>query len=68
MAKVALYALWILLVWPALLVRAGKVLLLPTPEDNSHVYMLRKIYDELTDRGHIAYVSERCSLCSLIAH
>ena len=58
MAKSAAFALLCFLSLGSLsVVRAGKVLLLPIPEDNSPIYILRHIYDELTSRGHDAYVS-----------
>jgi hypothetical protein len=33
-----------------------RVLLLPTPGDNSHVFTLRAMYDEIKARGHEPYV------------
>lgn len=43
---------------------AGKLLLLPTPADNSHTYTLRKVYDESTMRGHDATVRPfNCASC-----
>ncbi len=53
--------LTLLCLWdgPLIAVRAGNVLLLPLPEDNSHIFVLRRIYDELSRRGHNAYVSIR---------
>lgn len=36
---------------------AARILLLPTPGDNSHIYTLRAMYDELKHRGHDSYVS-----------
>ena len=59
MAQLSLLVmLCILLVGPPLAaVRAGKVLLLPLPEDNSHIYILRRVHDELLERGHTPYVS-----------
>lgn len=38
-------------------VLSSKVLLLPIPQDNSPIFLLRHIYDELQSRGHDAYVS-----------
>lgn len=35
---------------------AGNILLLPTAADNSHIYTLRKVYDEASSRGHDATV------------
>ena len=59
MAQLSLLALlYVLLVGPPMAaVRAGKVLLLPLPEDNSHIYILRRVHDELLERGHTPYVS-----------
>ena len=37
---------------------ASRILLLPTAGDNSHVYTLRKVHDELTLRGHHATVRQ----------
>ena len=63
MKRLALLALVCFLVGPSIAVRAGRVLLLPLPEDNSHIFVLRRIYDELSQRGHTAYVSVRISKC-----
>lgn len=59
MAQLSLLVLlYVLLVGPPMAaVRAGKVLLLPLPEDNSHIYILRRVHDELLERGHTPYVS-----------
>ena len=38
-------------------VHSSKVLLLPLPQDNSPIFLLRHIYDELHSRGHDPYVS-----------
>ena len=40
---------------------ASRLLLVPTAADNSHIYTLRKVYDEVTRRGHDATV---CPLTS----
>ncbi len=63
---VALLALSCALSGPLSAVRAGKILLLPIPEDNSPIYVLRHIYDELKSRGHDAFVrsSGRISPCA----
>lgn len=37
-------------------IEASKILLVPTAADNSHIYTLRKVYDEATLRGHTATV------------
>lgn len=63
MKRLALLALLCVLVGPSIAMRAGKVLLLPLPEDNSHIFVLRRIYDELSHRGHTAYVSIGISTC-----
>lgn len=35
---------------------ASRILLVPTAQDNSHIYTLRKVQEELTVRGHDATV------------
>ena len=61
-------ALFCALFGPQCTVQAGKVLLLPMPQDSSPIYLLRHVYDELKGRGHDAYVSSSglpcvCILC-----
>lgn len=58
MAHLALLAVLAFLIRPPMTaVYAEKILLLPMPEDNSIIYIYRRLYNELKNRGHQAYVS-----------